>query len=122
MTIRMPAGTAAASTKALEIMRREPERVARLQQLSQYFLGQARANGLDTGTAWGYGIIPIYIGETIKTLQVAQKLFEEGVNAFPILPPGVPERTARLRFFINATHQESDIDRTIAALASILRA
>jgi 8-amino-7-oxononanoate synthase len=121
-SVGMPAATAAASTKALEIMLREPDRVARLQALSQYFLKKARAAGLDTGTAWGYGIIPVYIGETIKTLQIAQKLFEAGVNAFPILPPGVPERTARLRFFINASHTENEIDAAISALAAILSA
>ncbi|HRE20337.1 MAG TPA: aminotransferase class I/II-fold pyridoxal phosphate-dependent enzyme, partial [Rhabdaerophilum sp.] len=121
-SVGMPAATAAASTKALEIMRREPERVGRLQALSQRFLAKARAAGLDTGTAWGYGIIPIYIGETIKTLQIAQGLFEAGVNAFPILPPGVPERTARLRFFINATHEETDIDRAVKILAALMRA
>lgn len=119
-SVGMPAATAAASTKALAIMRREPERVTRLQSLSQRFVEKARAAGLDTGTAWGYGIIPVYIGETIKTLQVAQKLFEAGVNAFPILPPGVPERTARLRFFVNATHDETDIDRAVMVLAGLL--
>lgn len=121
-SVGMPAATAAASTKALEIMRREPERVARLQALSQYFLDKARKLGLDTGTAWGYGILPVYIGETVKTLQIAQGLFEAGINAFPILPPGVPERTARLRFFINATHQESDIDLAVTTLATLLKA
>lgn len=121
-SVGMPAATAAASAKALEIMRREPERVARLQELSQRFLAGARAAGLDTGTAWGFGIIPIYIGETVKTLQIAQGLFEAGVNAFPILPPGIPERTARLRFFINAMHNESDIDFAVETLAALLRA
>jgi 8-amino-7-oxononanoate synthase len=121
-SVGMPASTAAASAKALEIMLREPDRVARLQHLSQYFLAKAATAGLDTGTAWGYAIIPVYIGETVRTLQVAQQLFEQGVNAFPILPPGVPERTARLRFFINATHEESDIDHAISALSGILSA
>lgn len=118
-SVGMPASVAASSAKALEIMRREPERVARQQANSQFFLATAKAAGLDCGTAWGYGVIPVYIGETIKTLQVAQSLFEAGINAFPILPPGVPERTARLRFFINADHTREDIERALSALAKL---
>lgn len=121
-SVGMPAATAAASARALEIMRREPERVQRQQANSQYFLHEAKAAGLACGTAWGYGVIPVYIGETIKTLQVAQKLFEAGYNAFPILPPGVPEKTARLRFFINADHTKAEIDGAIAALVKAMAA
>lgn len=120
-SVGMPAATAAASTKALDIMRREPQRVARLHELSQLFLARAREAGLNTGSAWGYGIIPVYIGETVKTLQVAQSLFEAGINAFPILPPGIPERTARLRFFINSTHTEADIILAVTTLARLLK-
>lgn len=121
-SVGMPAAVAASSAKALEIMRREPERVRRQQANSQYFTAKAKAAGLECGTAWGYGVIPVYIGETIKTLQVAQKLFEAGINAFPILPPGVPERTARLRFFINAGHEQSELDHTVATLAQLVLA
>ena len=120
-SVGMPAATAAASAKALEIMLREPERVARQQANSQYFLTGAKAAGLDCGTAWGYGVIPVYIGETIKTPQVAQKLFEAGYNAFPILPPGVPEKTARLRFFINADHTTAQLDGAIDAMKQRMR-
>lgn len=119
-SVGMPASVAAASAKALEIMLREPERVRAQQDNSQYFLEAAKAAGLECGTAWGYGVIPVYIGETVKTLQVAQKLFEAGVNAFPILPPGVPERTARLRFFINAGHEKAELDEAVRTLAAAL--
>lgn len=119
-SVGMPASVAAGSAKALEIMRREPERVARQQANSQSFIAKAKAAGLECGTAWGYGVIPVYIGETIKTLQVAQKLFEAGINAFPILPPGVPERTARLRFFINAGHTEPELDRAVDTLCTLV--
>jgi len=98
-SVGMPASVAAASAKALAIMNAEPERVAKLQANSQYFLTRAKARGLDTGDAWGYAIIPVIVGETVRTLVLAERLQRRGFNAFPILPPGVPEKSARLRFF-----------------------
>lgn len=118
-SVGMPASVAAASAKALELMGREPDRVARVQALSQRFLKRAQAAGLDCGDAWGYGVIPVVLGDTIRTLVLSERLFERGFNAFPILPPGVPEKSARLRFFINATHSEAQIDAVVDAVAAL---
>lgn len=119
-SVGMPASNAAASAKALEIMNREPERVTRLQANSQLFLRYAREKGLDTGDAWGYAVIPVIVGETARTLVLSEFLKARGFNAFPILPPGVPEKSSRLRFFINATHTEEQIKAGIDAAASVL--
>jgi 8-amino-7-oxononanoate synthase len=114
-SVGMPAGAAVASTKALEIMQREPDRVQRLQARSRRYFDRAKAAGLNVADAWGYGIIPIIIGDTIKTLYLAERLLQRGINAFPILPPGVPEKSARLRFFINQTHTDEQIDEAVDA-------
>lgn len=119
-SVGMPASVAAASAKALAIMNAEPERVTKLQANSQYFLARAKARGLDTGDAWGYAIIPVIVGETVRTLVLAERLQRRGYNAFPILPPGVPEKSARLRFFISATHTEAQIDAVVDATAEIM--
>ena len=119
-SVGMPASVAAASAKALEIMVAEPERVARLKANSQRFLARAKAAGLDTGDAWGYAILPVIVGETVRTLVLADKLEQRGFNAFPILPPGVPEKSSRLRFFINATHTDEQIDAVVDAVAEVL--
>ncbi len=60
------------------------------------------------------------VGDTIKTLHLAERLLGKGINAFPILPPGVPEKSARLRFFINETHTDEQIDQAVALTAEIL--
>ena len=118
----MPASNAAASAKALEIMNREPERVARLQANSQLFLRLAKARGLDTGEALGYAVIPVIVGETARTLVLSEQLKRQGFNAFPILPPGVPEKSSRLRFFINASHTEDQIKAAVEVTADTLGA
>lgn len=116
-SVGMPATNAAAAKTALDLMNREPERVARLQQQSRRFHKTAKRAGLDVGDSWGLGIIPLMTGDSLATLVLAERLLARGINAFPVLPPGVPESGARLRFFINATHSDSQIDEAVAAVA-----
>jgi len=120
-SVGMPAGAATASKVAIDIMLREPERVQRLAELSRRFYDRALSGGLNLGQSWGVGIIPVLIGDTVKTLRLSEHLLRHGINAFPILPPGVPEKSARLRFFINQTHTEAHIDNTVDACLEAVR-
>jgi hypothetical protein len=43
-------------------------------------------------------------------------MFQRGVNVQPILYPAVPERAARLRFFLTAAHDEEQIRDTVRIL------
>jgi 7-keto-8-aminopelargonate synthetase-like enzyme len=101
-------------------MLREPDRVARLFANGQRFLNAARAAGLDVGGSWGYAVIPVILGDSMRTLMLAERLLARGYNAFPIIPPGVPERSARLRFFISSEHSDADIDGAVAAIVEEL--
>ncbi len=121
-SVGLPAPAAVAALTAIGLMLREPERVARLQSNGQRFLEGARAAGLDVGTSWGYAVTPIVLGDSLRTLTLADRLLERGYNAFPIIPPGVPERSARLRFFISSEHTEAEIDGAVAAVAEELAA
>ncbi|WP_426959651.1 aminotransferase class I/II-fold pyridoxal phosphate-dependent enzyme [Muricoccus radiodurans] len=120
-SVGMPAPTAAASLAALRILRREPERVARLRGNSRRLRDGARALGLDTGPAWGEGIVPVILGGDLETLRAAQSLEARGVLAFPVLSPGVPKGEARLRFFASAAHGPEDIEAALSALRPLGR-
>ncbi len=111
---------AAASLASLEIMLAEPERVARLQHNAALFLRLAREAGFNTGASAGLGIVPIILGSSIAAARLAAALFAEGVNVQPILFPVVPERSARLRFFLSAEHTAAEIARTVAATGTAL--
>jgi len=110
---------AAASLEALRIMRREPERVARLRERSQRFLGLMQALGQDTGFAQGHAVIPILVGGSIKTAKLSQQLFEKGVNVQPVIYPAVEEKMARLRFFLSATHSEQHLQLVSDAMRKL---
>lgn len=115
-SVGLPVPVAEAARTALAFMLEEPARVARLQHNSATFRDRLVAAGFDVGAAWGRGIVPLIVGETIKTVLLAQALLDRGINAFPVLPPGVPDRSARLRFFLSAAHTPEHLDLALGAL------
>lgn len=110
-----PAATAAA-LGALRVLKREPERVERLQANSALFLKLAKEAGLDTGLSVGTPIIPIIYGNSQLCMFVAQQLFDRGINVQPIIHPAVEEKAARLRFFMTAIHTEEQIRYTVKTI------
>ena len=65
----------------------------------------------------GLAIIPAITGSSIKAARLSAALFERGINVQPILYPAVPEKSARLRFFISCHHTEAQINTTVKTLA-----
>ncbi len=115
-SVGMSPPVAAASTAALRCLRREPERVAILRARGKLFYELARAAGVDTGSCAGYAVIPAIVGGSVKAARLSAALFRRGINVQPILYPAVPEKSARLRFFISSLHSEDDIRQAVCAL------
>ncbi len=109
---------AAAALESLRVLRAEPWRVARLQANAALFLRRAREAGFDTGRSEGLGIVPVVLGGSVAAARMAAALFDAGVNVQPILFPVVPERSARLRFFLSSEHTAEEIERSVAALVA----
>ncbi|MGF1502204.1 MAG: aminotransferase class I/II-fold pyridoxal phosphate-dependent enzyme [Paracoccaceae bacterium] len=117
-SVGLAAPIAAAAKTALEIMHAEPERVARLQgNAAQLQRGLAEA-GFDTGLSEGHAVVPVIVRDSLRAVALSAALLEKGVLAIPIIPPGVPEREARLRFFVTAQHSKAQIDQAVDALLS----
>lgn len=119
-SVGMPPVIAAACHKALGIMLREPERVKRLQDISQFFLSYAKSRGLDTGHAQGYAVVPVIVGESMVSGFLSHLLFKRGIYVMPVSFPAVKEGTARLRFFISAAHTESHVKTALDAVVEEL--
>ena len=117
-SVGMAPPVAAAALESLHILRAEPERVTRIHAAATRFREAARRAGFDTGHSAGLGIVPVILGSSIKAARVAAALFDAGVNVQPILFPVVPERSARLRFFLSSEHTAAEIDATVAALVA----
>ena len=119
-SVGLPPVIAAAAHAALELIVAEPERTAALQMNARRFLKKARAARLATGSAAGYGIVPVLFPDMRSTIEGSDFLLKMGIYAPPIVQVGVPKGLPRIRFFISARHSSEDIDRTISALESFL--
>lgn len=111
---------AAAALAALDLMERQPETVARLQERCRYFLTLCEGLGINTGPSRGSAIVPCIVGNSALCMQLSQALLARGINVQPIVYPAVEEDQARLRFFICATHTEEQLRQTANALAQEL--
>ena len=111
---------AAAATAALELMQREPERVAALRRNGTAFVAGARARGLDVGPSIGAAIVPVIVGNSPDAVILAQRLLERGYNLVPAIFPGVAENQARLRFFLTSQHSQEQIDAVLDTTAEEL--
>lgn len=116
----LPPPNVGAALGALRVMRREPERVARLAANSSLFLTLAQNAGLNTGLSNHTPIVPVITGDSIRALLLSEALFHAGINAQPILHPAVEENKARLRFFITSEHTEEQIKYTVETVAGEL--
>jgi 8-amino-7-oxononanoate synthase len=113
-----PVITVAAHT-ALNIIIKEPQRVAKLQANARHFRQQARASGLDTGGAIGLAVVPILFSDFRSTFSASEALLKANIFAPPIVHVGVPKDAPRIRFFLSAKHEPEEIDQAIAVLAML---
>lgn len=121
-SVGMAPALAAASLKALNKMLLEPQKVQRLQARGRYFLELAQARGINTGLSTGLAVIPVITGSSIRAVRLSEALFQRGISAQPILFPAVPEKAARLRFFMSCQHTEAQIKFTVDTVAEALAA
>jgi 8-amino-7-oxononanoate synthase len=121
-SVGMAPPLAAASLAALEYLLRDPGRVATLRARGALFLKLAQEAAIDTGTSAGISVIPAIVGSSTRAARLSEALFERGINVQPILYPAVPEKLARLRFFMSCEHSEADIRTAVSTLAAELAA
>jgi 8-amino-7-oxononanoate synthase len=118
-SVGMPPPIAGACLAALKCMQRQPERVALLKSRGSLFLERAKSAGINIGSSAGLAIIPAITGSSISAARLSAALFDRGINVQPILYPAVPEKSARLRFFVSSEHTEAQIIDTVSALSAL---
>jgi 8-amino-7-oxononanoate synthase len=106
---------AAAARRAIAIVRREPDRRARLLDHATYLRDSLREAGYEVGGSACH-IIPVLVGEPETAVAISGRLQEMGLLVPAIRPPSVPPGTARLRISLTAGHERADVDRLIEAL------
>lgn len=118
-TAGLPAGSAAAALKCLEILQREPERIARLRQVTNIMRDGYQQLGIPVKDSPG-PIIPIPIGDELAAYKFASELFELGVFALPATYPAVPRGKSIIRTTFSAGHSQEHLDFVLETLAGML--
>jgi glycine C-acetyltransferase len=104
----LPATIAASAKKAIDILEREPERVARLHAITRALREGLKARGfkpLEGESA----IVPIIVGDTAFAIRMSRELLAEGIFITGFGYPVVPEGTARLRIQACASLTDAQI-------------
>ncbi len=114
----IPPSNAAAALAALHVMQEEPERVQRLTDIAAYMRKEYRRLGFDIGKSES-PIIPIHIGDDMRTLVISKTLFDEGIFVNPVISPAVPEGCQLLRTSYMATHTDDQLNRVLETMARV---
>lgn len=114
----IPAANAAAALAALRIMRDEPQRVERLAAIADRMRRELRGMGFNIGASVS-PIIPIIVGDRMKTIFAWKALFDAGVFVNPVLSPAVPEGMDLLRTSYMASHTDEQLDRVLSIFAEV---
>lgn len=105
----IPPSNCAVALEALRQLKKRPELVERLAQLSAYARKGLTERGLSLRPS-ETPIIPIYTYDAIRTLAKAKELYDAGVYVNPVLPPATPDGECLLRTSYMASHTEAFLD------------
>ncbi|MFO0828603.1 MAG: aminotransferase class I/II-fold pyridoxal phosphate-dependent enzyme [Phycisphaerales bacterium] len=116
----LPCTIACSADRAIEILMREPARVAKLRANVEYVrrgIREVGFNVLESPTA----ICPIIVHDTAKAIAMSRRLLELGVFVIGFGYPVVPEGHARLRVQISAAHERPHLERLLDGLRVLKR-
>jgi 8-amino-7-oxononanoate synthase len=118
-TTALPPAVAAATRRALRIVREEAWRREALRtRIAQFREGAAR-RGLAVMPSTT-PIQPLVLGSETAALTASHRLAEAGYRVTAIRPPTVPAGTARLRITLSAAHTPQQVEGLLAALDAAL--
>jgi 7-keto-8-aminopelargonate synthetase-like enzyme len=111
---------AAAAAAALELLQAQPARTEQLQANGAALRAALAAEGLEVARSQTQ-IVPIEIGDATRTMQLCERLLEQGVFAQGIRPPTVPEGSSRLRLTVMATHRSDELEHAAKLIGAAIR-
>ncbi len=114
----MPAANVATVLACLDILEEEPERLARLEEISTYMRDGFRSLGFNVWTSQT-PIIPVVVGDMMTCFQFWKDLLDEGVFVNAVIPPAVPKGQSLMRTSYMATHTTEDLDFILGAFERV---
>ena len=114
----MPPPAVAAVLACLDIIEDEPVYVQQVHAQSTKVRDGLRGLGFNCGGSVT-PIVPVIIGDMMKTLLTWKALYARGVYVNPVLPPGVPPSKSLLRTSYMATHTDAHVEKVLAAFKDV---
>lgn len=108
-----PASVGAARA-ALAVLRREPERAARVLEVAEHL---AAVTGADRPSS---AVVSVILGDAERAYAASVRCAELGLRVGCFRPPSVPEGTARLRLTARADISGADLDAASDVLTRVL--
>ena len=91
----------------------------RLRQISITMRNGFRARGLEVGSGGETPIVPIFIGDRMKTMQVWRKILDRGVFVNAILVPAVAPGRDLLRTSYMASHKDEQLQTILKVVGEV---
>jgi 8-amino-7-oxononanoate synthase len=110
--------SAASALAALEVMRQEPERVKRVNEIGEYMRTHLRQLGFDTGNSMT-PVVPVVIGDDMKAIITWKTLFDSGVYVNVVVSPAVPQGRQLLRTSYMAIHTDEQLNRVLGVFEQV---
>ena len=111
---------ASTSIKVLDMLESGDELREKLRSNSAYFRTQISALGFEL-VPGEHPIIPVMLGDAKLAKSFADQMLAEGIYVVGFSFPVVPNGKARIRTQMSAAHDQSHIDKAIAAFAKVGR-
>lgn len=115
----IPPANVECARKALEIIKREPERVQNLQDNGAYVREGLTKRGVKFIPS-ETPIVAIYTYDDEKTFRACKMLFERGVYVNPVVSPAVPVGESLIRTSYTATHTHEQLDEAMDKIKEVL--
>ncbi|MGH2568005.1 MAG: aminotransferase class I/II-fold pyridoxal phosphate-dependent enzyme, partial [Bacteroidota bacterium] len=116
----LPPSVVTATSAAFDLLMKDKSIVKRLHDNTAYFREEVQQLGF-TIIKGMHPIVPVMLGEASTAQQMSANLLKEGVYVKGLWFPVVPKGEARLRVQISAAHTRKDLDRALAAFATVGR-
>lgn len=109
---------AASVIAAIDIIEQEPERIEKLWKNTHHAKKRLMDIGFNTGAS-ETPIIPLFVGDEMKTFVLTRTLLDQGVFVNPVINPAVPKGDELIRFSLMATHTINQIDEGIDKIEKV---
>ena len=106
----------AAAMAGLDLLEEQPRRIEKLRDNAAALRDGLAREGFDVTGSESH-VVPLVVGEAQLAQRIVDAAVEEGVFCEAVLPPAVPEGTARLRLAVMAAHTRPELREAASALA-----